>query len=36
MDVSVLGDPAEPTDFSKHDIAEEAGSSIAAAIDSGD
>ena len=36
MDVSVLGDPAEPTDFSKHDVAEEGGSSIAAAIDSGD
>ena len=28
--------PAEPTDFSKHDVAEEGGSSIAAAIDSGD
>ncbi len=36
MDVSVLGDPAEPTDFSKHDVAEEGGSSIADAIDSGD
>ncbi|MEM9106998.1 MAG: Tm-1-like ATP-binding domain-containing protein [Pseudomonadota bacterium] len=36
MDVSVLGDPAEPTDVSKHAVAEAAGSSIAAAIDSGD
>lgn len=32
MDVSVLGDPTKPTDFSKHDVAEEGGSSIAAAI----
>jgi len=36
MDVSVLGDPSQPTDFSKHDVAAEAGSSIRAAIDSGD
>ncbi|MAS06503.1 MAG: hypothetical protein CL534_17705 [Ahrensia sp.] len=36
MDVSVLGDPAEPTDWSKHDVAAEGGSSIEAAIDSGD
>ncbi|GAB4361618.1 MAG: Tm-1-like ATP-binding domain-containing protein [Oricola sp.] len=36
MDVSVLGDPAEPTDYSKHDVAAEGGSSIQAAIDSGD
>jgi uncharacterized protein (UPF0261 family) len=36
MDVSVLGDPAEPTDYSKHDVAAEGGSSIRAAIDSGD
>ncbi|MCI5074790.1 Tm-1-like ATP-binding domain-containing protein [Oricola sp.] len=36
MDVSVLGDPAEPTDWSKHDVAAEGGSSIQAAIDSGD
>lgn len=36
MDVSVLGDPTEPTDFSKHDVAEAGGSSIQAAIDSGD
>ena len=32
MDVSVLGDPAEPTDWSKHDVAAAGGSSIAAAI----
>lgn len=36
MDVSVLGDPSKPTDYSKHAVAEEAGSSIQAAIDSGD
>ena len=36
MDVSVLGDPSQPTDYSKHDVAEEGGSSIQAAIDSGD
>lgn len=36
MDVSVLGDPIEPTDVSKHAVAEAAGSSIQAAIDSGD
>ena len=36
MDVSVLGDPSEPTDYSKHAVAEEGGSSIQAAIDSGD
>ena len=36
MDVSVLGDPPEPTDFSKHQVAEAGGSSIQAAIDSGD
>jgi uncharacterized protein (UPF0261 family) len=36
MDVSVLGDPKEPTDISKHDVAGAAGSSIKAAIDSGD
>ncbi|MEP4246704.1 Tm-1-like ATP-binding domain-containing protein [Tateyamaria sp.] len=35
MDVSVLGDPSKPCDFSKHDVAEEGGSSIKAAIDSG-
>lgn len=36
MDVSVLGDPAEPTDYSKHDVAAEGGSSIAASIASGE
>lgn len=32
MDVSVLGDPATPADISKHDVAQAAGASIAAAI----
>ena len=32
MDVSVLGDPVNPTDYSKHDVAETAGSSIADVI----
>ncbi|MEX3011136.1 Tm-1-like ATP-binding domain-containing protein [Hoeflea sp. TYP-13] len=36
MDVSVLGDPSTPTDYSKHNVAEAGGSSIKAAIDSGD
>ena len=36
MDVSVLGDPSNPTDFSKHDVAQEGGSSIDAAIATGD
>ncbi|WP_171179134.1 Tm-1-like ATP-binding domain-containing protein [Ruegeria sp. HKCCD8929] len=36
MDISVLGDPERPTDYSKHDVAEAGGSSIQAAIDSGD
>ncbi len=36
MDISVLGDPEKPTDYSKHDVAKAAGSSIQAAIDSGD
>ena len=36
MDVSVLGDPQQPADYSKHDVAEEGGSSIAAAIASGE
>ena len=36
MDVSVLGEPSQPTDYSKNDVAEEGGSSIQAAIDSGD
>ena len=36
MDVSVLGDPSVPTDLSKHEVAEAGGSSIQAAIDSGE
>jgi uncharacterized protein (UPF0261 family) len=36
MDVSVLGDPSAPCDYSKHDVTAEGGSSIQAAIDSGD
>lgn len=36
MDVSVLGEPKTPTDYSKHDVAAEGGSSIQTAIDSGD
>lgn len=36
MDISVLGDPENPTDISKHEVAEAAGSSIQAAVDSGD
>jgi uncharacterized protein (UPF0261 family) len=32
MDVSVLGEPAEPTDISKHQVAEAAGASIAQAV----
>ena len=36
MDVSVLGDPSQPCDHSKHDVAQAGGSSIQAAIDSGD
>ncbi|MEM7059090.1 MAG: Tm-1-like ATP-binding domain-containing protein [Pseudomonadota bacterium] len=36
MDVSVLGDPSIPCDVSKHQVAEAGGSSIQAAIDSGD
>lgn len=36
MDVSVLGDPLAPCDYSKHDVAEAGGSSVAAAIDTGD
>ncbi|MBF9042222.1 UPF0261 family protein [Rhodobacterales bacterium HKCCE4037] len=35
LDVSVLGDPAEPTDISKHEVAEAGGSSIEEAIASG-
>ncbi len=36
MDVSVLGNPTLPTDFSKHEVATEANSSIAEAIVAGD
>lgn len=36
MDVSVLGDPTNPTDYSKHDVAQAGGSAIQTAIDSGD
>lgn len=36
MDVSVLGDPPQPVQFSKHDVAAAAGSAIQTAIDSGD
>lgn len=36
MDVSVLGDPQVPTDYSKHDVAKAGGSSINKAIESGD
>ncbi|WP_293450349.1 Tm-1-like ATP-binding domain-containing protein [Planktotalea sp.] len=36
MDVSVLGDPSKPADFSKHDVAGEGGSTIEAAIATGD
>lgn len=36
MDVSVLGNPSVPTDYSKHDVAAEGGSSIHEAIESGD
>lgn len=36
MDVSVLGDPKSPADYSKHAVAEAAGSSISAAIASED
>ena len=36
MDVSVLGESSRPADVSKHDVATAAGSSIEAAIDSGD
>ncbi len=36
MDVSVLGDPSEPTDISKHDVAAAAGKTIQDAIDAGD
>lgn len=36
MDVSVLGDPPQPVDVSKHAVAEAGGSSIAAAVATGD
>ncbi len=36
MDVSVLGDPSQPTDISKHDVAAAAGKTIQDAIDTGD
>ncbi|WP_027256349.1 Tm-1-like ATP-binding domain-containing protein [Leisingera aquimarina] len=36
MDVSVLGDPSQPADISKHEVAEAGGSSIRAAIGTGD
>lgn len=35
LDVSVLGDPLQPTDISKHEVAEAGGSSIEEAIASG-
>lgn len=35
LDVSVLGDPEQATDISKHDVAEAGGSSISEAIESG-
>ena len=36
MDISVLGDPAKPTDVSKHQVAEAAGNTIAYAIEQGE
>lgn len=36
MDVSVLGDPSQPTDISKHDVAAAAGRTILDVIDAGD
>lgn len=36
MDVSVLGDPAQPADLSKHDVAAAAGATIAQVIAAGD
>ncbi|MEN8659404.1 MAG: Tm-1-like ATP-binding domain-containing protein, partial [Marivita sp.] len=35
LDVSVLGDPEQATNISKHDVAEAGGSSISEAIESG-
>lgn len=36
MDISVLGDPEKPTDYSKHTVAQAGGNTIQDAIDSGD
>lgn len=36
MDVSVLGNPSQATAYSKQDVAQEGGSTIDAAIASGD
>lgn len=36
LDISVLGDPPSPTDYSKHDVARAAGVTIQQVIDSGD
>ncbi|WP_417208982.1 Tm-1-like ATP-binding domain-containing protein [Antarctobacter sp.] len=36
MDVSVLGDPSQPTDFSKQDVAQAGGHTIREAVDGGD
>ena len=36
MDVSVLGDPQQPTDISKHDVTAAVGKTIQDAIDAGD
>ncbi|MEM1375292.1 MAG: Tm-1-like ATP-binding domain-containing protein [Pseudomonadota bacterium] len=36
MDVSVLGDPAAPTDISKHDVAAAGGATIEDAVNAGD
>ncbi len=36
MDISVLGDPPQPVDYSKHQVAEAGGSSIETAVASGD
>ncbi|MDE0333582.1 MAG: Tm-1-like ATP-binding domain-containing protein [Defluviicoccus sp.] len=35
MDMSVLGDPEAPVDYSKHEVAEAGGSSIREAVDAG-
>ena len=36
MDVSVLGDPSQPTDWSKHQVMAEAGTTLQALIEAGD